>query len=151
MKNITKILLFVGILLASVSCDKFFDDMKPTDNVSDMVIWETTANAEYNVNYLYDYVYVVVTDQSYNGVMTEAYADMLKYSSFNPGHPGLFVSQMAYGDPYAERNFVNVYMVMKYIILIPMLLCVVVVDYKIQIIPNRLNLLMFNIGLIFYK
>lgn len=110
MKNITKILLFVGILLAGVSCDKFFDDMKPTDKVSDMVIWETTTNAEYNVNYLYDYVYVVVTDQAANGVMTEAYADMLKYSSFNSGHPGLFVSHMAYGDPYTERNFVNVYL-----------------------------------------
>lgn len=37
----------------------------------------------------------------------------------------------------------------KYIVLLPMLLCVVIIDYKIQIIPNRLNLLMFNIGLIF--
>ncbi len=110
MKNIAKILLFVGILLTGVSCDKFFDDMKPTGSVSDMVIWETTTNAEYYVNYIYDYVYVVVTDQADNGVMTEAYADMLKYSSFNAGHPGLFSSQMAYGDPYAERNFVNVYM-----------------------------------------
>lgn len=109
MKNITKILLIVGILFSSVSCNKFFDDMKPTDKVSDKVIWETTTNAEYYVNYLYDYVYVVVTDQANNGVMTEAYADMLKYSSFNSGHPGLFVSQMAYGEPYTEKNFVNVY------------------------------------------
>ena len=110
MKNITKILLIVGIVLSGVSCNKFFDDMKPTDKVSDKVIWQTTANAEYYVNYLYDYVYVVVTDQASGGVMTEAYADMLKYSSFNPGHSGLFVSQMAYGQPYTERNFVNVYL-----------------------------------------
>lgn len=110
MKNITKILLFVGILLAGVSCNKFFDDMKPTDKVSDKVIWQTTLNAEYYVNYLYDYVYVVVTNQATGNVMTEAYADMLKYSSFNAGHPGLFVSQMAYGQPYTERNFVNVYL-----------------------------------------
>jgi len=46
-------------------------------------------------------------------------------------------------------TFIENINLMKYIILIPMLLCVVVVDYKIQIIPNRLNLLMFNIGLIF--
>ena len=110
MKNITKILLLVGILLSAVSCNKFFDDMKPTDKVSDKVIWQTTANAEYYVNYLYDYVYTVVTDQTKNNVMTEAYADMLKYSSFNSGHPGLFVSQMAYGAPYTDKNFVNVYL-----------------------------------------
>jgi hypothetical protein len=110
MKNITKILLIVGIVLSGVSCNKFFDDMKPTDKVSDKVIWQTTKNAEYYVNYLYDYVYVVVANQTYGSVMTEAYTDMFKYSSFNAGHPGLFVSQMAYGQPYTERNFVNVYL-----------------------------------------
>ena len=35
----------------------------------------------------------------------------------------------------------------KYIILTPMLLSVVVIDYKLQIIPNRLNLTMFELGL----
>lgn len=37
----------------------------------------------------------------------------------------------------------------KYSILVPMLISVVVIDYKLQIIPNRLNLTMFEIGLIF--
>lgn len=37
----------------------------------------------------------------------------------------------------------------KYIILLPMLLCAFFVDLKEQIIPNRLNLLMFEIGLVF--
>ena len=37
----------------------------------------------------------------------------------------------------------------KYLILIPMLFTVVVIDYKYQIIPNRLNLTMFELGLIF--
>ena len=36
----------------------------------------------------------------------------------------------------------------KYIILIPMLECAFLVDLKEQIIPNRLNLLMFEIGMI---
>ncbi len=36
-----------------------------------------------------------------------------------------------------------------YLFLIPMLLSAFVVDYKIQIIPNRLNLTMFEIGLAF--
>ena len=37
----------------------------------------------------------------------------------------------------------------KYLLLLPMLLCVFVVDLKEQIIPNRLNLLMFETGLVF--
>ena len=37
----------------------------------------------------------------------------------------------------------------KYIILVPMLACVFIVDFKEQIIPNRLTLLMFEIGLVF--
>lgn len=37
----------------------------------------------------------------------------------------------------------------KYMLLLPMLLCAFVVDFKEQIIPNRLNLLIFEVGLIF--
>lgn len=37
----------------------------------------------------------------------------------------------------------------KFLILTPMLLSVVVIDYKLQIIPNRLNLTMFEVGLVF--
>ena len=37
----------------------------------------------------------------------------------------------------------------KYMLLIPMLLCAFYVDLKEQIIPNRLNLAMFEIGLVF--
>lgn len=36
----------------------------------------------------------------------------------------------------------------KYIILTPMLISVFVIDYRLQIIPNRLNLTMFEIGVI---
>ena len=36
----------------------------------------------------------------------------------------------------------------KFMVLIPMLLCIFIVDFKEQIIPNRLNLLMFEIGLV---
>ena len=49
MKNITKILLIVGIVLSGVSCNKFFDDMKPTDKVSDKV---TTQAAETSAAFL---------------------------------------------------------------------------------------------------
>ena len=37
----------------------------------------------------------------------------------------------------------------KFMILSPMLLSVFVIDYKLQIIPNRLNLTIFEIGIIF--
>ena len=38
---------------------------------------------------------------------------------------------------------------LKFLILTPMLLCVFAIDYKLQIIPNRLNLTIFEIGFIF--
>lgn len=37
----------------------------------------------------------------------------------------------------------------KFMILAPMLLSVFVIDYKLQIIPNRLNLTIFEVGLVF--
>lgn len=37
----------------------------------------------------------------------------------------------------------------KYFILTPMLLCAFVIDFKLQIIPNRLNLIIFEVGFIF--
>ena len=37
----------------------------------------------------------------------------------------------------------------KFIILTPMLLSAFVIDYKLQIIPNRLNLTIFEVGIIF--
>lgn len=38
---------------------------------------------------------------------------------------------------------------LKYLILTPMLLSVFVIDYRLKIIPNRLNLTMFEVGLVF--
>ncbi len=38
---------------------------------------------------------------------------------------------------------------LKYLILTPMLLSALTIDYKLQIIPNRLNLTIFEVGLIF--
>lgn len=46
-------------------------------------------------------------------------------------------------------NFIGNLDLIKYVILIPMLACAFYVDLKEQIIPNRLNLLMFEIGLVF--
>ena len=47
-----------------------------------------------------------------------------------------------------QKTLVENLNLIKYLILTPMLLSAFVIDYKQQIIPNRLNLTMFEIGLI---
>lgn len=46
-------------------------------------------------------------------------------------------------------NFMENIELIKYILLIPILFCAFYVDLKEQIIPNRLNLMLFEIGLVF--
>ena len=48
-----------------------------------------------------------------------------------------------------KNTFVENLDLIKYLILTPMLLSVFVIDYKLQIIPNRLNLTIFEVGLVF--
>ena len=48
-----------------------------------------------------------------------------------------------------KKTFIENLDLIKYLILTPMLLSVFVIDYKLQIIPNRLNLTIFEIGLVF--
>ena len=38
---------------------------------------------------------------------------------------------------------------LAYMILFPMLLCAFVIDYRLKIIPNRLNLTIFEVGLVY--
>ena len=47
-----------------------------------------------------------------------------------------------------KNSFIANLELIKYLILTPMLLSAFVIDYKHQIIPNRLNLTMFEIGLV---
>ena len=47
-----------------------------------------------------------------------------------------------------EKTFLGNLELIKYLILTPMLLSAFIIDYKLQIIPNRLNLTMFEIGII---
>lgn len=47
-----------------------------------------------------------------------------------------------------HNTFIGNLNLIKFIILTPMLLSAFVIDYKLQIIPNRLNLTMFEIGLV---
>ena len=48
-----------------------------------------------------------------------------------------------------KNNLIENLELIKYLILIPMLISVFIIDYKLQIIPNRLNLTMFEVGLVF--
>ena len=48
-----------------------------------------------------------------------------------------------------QENFMANMDLIKYFVLTPMLLSAFSIDYKLQIIPNRLNLTMFEIGLVF--
>ena len=72
---------------------------------------------------------------------------------FKPNYILMIITSVLYiGILYKlgiQKNFIENLDLIKYIILIPMLLSVVVIDYKLQIIPNRLNLTIFEFGLIF--
>ena len=48
-----------------------------------------------------------------------------------------------------NKSFVENLDLIKYLLLTPMLLSVFIIDYKLQIIPNRLNLTIFEMGLVF--
>ena len=48
-----------------------------------------------------------------------------------------------------QKTFIENLELIKYLILTPMLLSAFVIDYHLQIIPNRLNLTIFEIGLVF--
>jgi leader peptidase (prepilin peptidase)/N-methyltransferase len=72
---------------------------------------------------------------------------------FRPNYILMFVTMILYvGIVYTfglGNSLVETITCVKYLILVPMLLCVVIIDYKYQIIPNRLNLTMLEIGLVF--
>ena len=48
-----------------------------------------------------------------------------------------------------NSNIMQNLTLMKYIILTPILIATFIIDYRLQIIPNRLNLTLFEIGLVF--
>lgn len=95
MKKIITTILISLMSFGLLSCSDFLD-LSPTDKVSDKVMWETAANAEYHVNYLYTYIYDVLMGQCVAG-QTEALTDMLKYGSYNYNSMCYIPSEIAYG------------------------------------------------------
>ena len=94
MKNIFKS-IFAASVLCLTSCTGLLD-MTPTDRVSDKIIWESTQNAEYSINYIYSYIIDVTQSQSHAG-MTEALTDQMKYGSYNYNSMCYIPSEIAYG------------------------------------------------------
>lgn len=71
---------------------------------------------------------------------------------FKPNYILMLVTSVIYiGLVYKmgiQNSFISNLELIKYLILTPMLLSAFVIDYKRQIIPNRLNLTLFEIGLV---
>ena len=74
------------------------------------------------------------------------------FSEFKPNYILMLITALIYICLiyfYGIRNtFIANLDLIKFMILTPMLLSAFVIDYKLQIIPNRLNLIMFEIGLV---
>lgn len=69
--------------------------------------------------------------------------------TFKPNYILIIVTAIAYIALMYTFGGTEIIKLVMYLLLLPMLLSAFVVDYKIQIIPNRLNLTMFEIGLVF--
>ena len=87
----------------------------------------------------------------YESVISKDAIDKYKYS-FKPNFILMFVTSAIYllilYRYGVKTTFIENLDLIKFLILTPMLLSAFVIDYKLQIIPNRLNLTMFEIGLI---
>ena len=109
MKKLYKAILAAGISLGAFSCTPYLD-MAPTDSVSDKLIWETTQNAEYHVNYIYSYLYDLLMNQCAAG-QTEALTDMMKYGSYNYNALCYIPSEIAYGvEQTLSAGYVSTYL-----------------------------------------
>ncbi len=69
--------------------------------------------------------------------------------TIKPNYILILITAVAYIVLLYRFGSTEIIKLCMYMCLIPMLLSAFVVDYKIQIIPNRLNLTMFEIGLVF--
>lgn len=109
--KIIGIYLLGAVSTGLVSCNSYLD-MTPTDSVSDKVMWSSTENAEYAVNYLYKSFFELsnfTLGQCAAG-MTEGLTDMLKYGSSNYNALQYIPSEIAYGGTTLTVNYVTSYL-----------------------------------------
>lgn len=103
-----KILIAISVAVGLSSFTSCLD-LSPTDRVSDVVIWESTENAEYNLNYLYSYLIDIVNGQTKLG-LSESLTDMFKYTSYQFNAEALVPSEFAYGGINIKASYVDSYM-----------------------------------------
>ena len=89
--------------------------------VGQFVDWMNKRLPEYKINFKPNYILMLITAILYCAILYR------------------------YG---VQKTLIENLNLIKYLILTPMLLSAFVIDYRQQIIPNRLNLTMFEIGLI---
>ena len=74
------------------------------------------------------------------------------FKEFKPNYIIMFITSIIYVALLyfygIKDTFIANLDLIKFMILTPMLLSAFIIDYKLQIIPNRLNLTMFEIGLV---
>lgn len=102
-----KIAIFVLSAFALCSCNGFLD-MTPTDRVSPQVMWSTTANAEYEINYLYSYIWDLNSVPTGLG-LTESLTDEMKYTSCNYNQYCYIPSEASYGGQVLTASYVDSY------------------------------------------
>ncbi len=99
-------ILFLSIF-AVCSCDGFLD-MTPTDRVSPQVLWSNTTNAEYEINYLYSYIWDLNSSPTVIG-LTESLTDEMKYTSYNYYSLCYIPSEVSYGGNILTASYVDSY------------------------------------------
>ena len=110
-KNLILTVSGIAVAMGVSSCNSFLD-MTPTDSVSDKMLWKTTANAEYGVNYIYSYILDMADANSGQCAagMTDALTDQLKYGSYNFNALCYIPSEIAYGGSVLTANYVSAYL-----------------------------------------
>lgn len=103
-----KTVLFAISALLFCSCEGFLD-LTPTDRVSPKIIWGSTEKAEYNINFLYSYIWDLYSSPTSIG-LTESLTDEMKYTSYNYNAYCLIPSEMAYGGSILTPSYVDSYM-----------------------------------------
>ena len=84
-------------------------------------VFSTDIFREYKIQFKPNYILMLITSGIYGGLV------------YNLG---------------IQDNFIGNLNLIKYALLVPMILSAFVIDYKLKIIPNRLNLTMFEIGMV---
>jgi len=105
MKKNLAIVLTVAL---AVSCNGILD-LTPTSSVSSRTMWESTANAEYSVNYLFTFFWNYNAYPTQLG-LTEALTDELKYTSYNFNAMAYIPSYISYGGTTVTAQTYDVYL-----------------------------------------